>query len=616
MKLGVRKGGGSAAKDMGICIRGNSNHHAGWCIALRKWCVALAYVMQMCLHFVIPLGSKASEWSSYAQAAQSDTSMAWWRESRFGMFVHWGVYSSLAGTYGGKQAHGAGEWIMNRAHIPCAEYREYAKQFNPLKYDADAWVRVAKSAGMRYIVITAKHHDGFALYGSEASSWNVVKATPYGKDLLAPLADACRRHDMMLGFYYSQAQDWNNGGAAGGGKWDKTQERSMDEYIDKIAVPQIRELLTNYGEFPAVLWWDTPADMNVERASKIVSLLKMKPGVLCNNKLGGGYAGDFQTEENRIPVSAIENADWETCMSINSTWGYKSYDNNWKSTTTLIRNLVDIASKGGNYLLNVGPTAEGEIPQPAVERLTEIGRWLTVNGEAVYGTTAGPLRSQPWGRCTKRVGASGGKLYLHVFNRPAGGELLIPACKSKVTGTRLLAGGKKLDVRQDETGVHVVLPEILSDSNATVVVAEYEGALDFGKYLPLPDSSGVIELGAADATINNLMGSNAQLEDDHIGFWTNPRVSVGWEFQVKDPGVYEIELDAATTTSNRFSVTCGGSRLDAGVPATGKYDKFSRFQLGRLMLASGGTQKLTITPDPSRWRAINLRSLKLKPAKK
>ena len=204
--------------------------------------------------------------------AQRDARMAWWRAARFGMFIHWGVYSVPAGTYNGKQISGIGEWIMNRGKIPVAEYRAYAKEFNPVKFDADEWVRTARDAGMKYIVITSKHHDGFAMFDSKASDWNIVKATPFGRDPLKELAAACRKYGLKLGFYYSQAQDWNNGGSAAGGKWDPAQQRNMDEYIDKVAVPQVKEILTQYGEFPAVLWWDTPVDMNKERAEKLIAI--------------------------------------------------------------------------------------------------------------------------------------------------------------------------------------------------------------------------------------------------------------------------------------------------------------------------------------------------------
>jgi len=218
--------------------------------------------------------------------SQRDQRMAWWRDARFGMFIHWGVYAVPAGAYNGKQIPGIGEWIMNRGKIPVAEYREFARQFNPVKYDPDKWVQIAKQAGMKYIVITSKHHDGFALFDSKASDWNVVKATPYGKDLLKPLAEACKKYGLKLGFYYSQAQDWNNpGGAAKGGHWDKAQDGSMDDYIRNVAVPQVKEILSNYGPI-AVLWWDTPnnppENMTKERADMLLPLLKLQPGIISN----------------------------------------------------------------------------------------------------------------------------------------------------------------------------------------------------------------------------------------------------------------------------------------------------------------------------------------------
>jgi len=405
---------------------------------------------------------------------QRDKRMAWWREARFGMFIHWGVYSVPAGIYKDKKIPGIGEWIMNRARIPVAEYKKYAKQFNPVKYNPDEWVRLAKEAGMKYIVITSKHHDGFALFDSKVTNWDVVDATPYGKDLLKGLAAACKKHGIKLGFYHSQAQDWcHPGGAASGGHWDKAQNGDMDKYIREIAVPQVREILTNYGDI-AVLWWDTPTNMNKKRADVLRPLIHLQPGIITNNRLGGGYRGDFSTPEQHIPATGLDY-DWETCMTMNGTWGYKSYDHDWKSTETLIHNLVDIASKGGNYLLNVGPTSEGLIPEPSVIRLKEIGKWMKVNGESIYGTSASPFRKLDWGRCT----AKPGKLYLHVFDWPANGKLEVPGLRNKVKKAYLLAEKKhELAVtREDKDKVVITLPPKSLDAIDTVVVLEIKGKI-------------------------------------------------------------------------------------------------------------------------------------------
>lgn len=431
---------------------------------------------------------------------EKSNKMEWWREAKFGMFIHWGVYSVPAGYYNGQPVKGIGEWIMNKGKIPMAEYQQFAKEFDPTGFNADDWVKIAKDAGMKYIVITAKHHDGFAMWPSKVNKWNIYDATPWHHDPLQELAVACRKAGIKLGFYYSQAQDWNNGGAASGGKWDPAQEYSMDDYIDKAAVPQVKELLTNYGsDVPAVLWWDTPGrepkpNINHEQAQKLYDTVeKLRPGIIMNNRLGGGYEGDTETPEQHIPAQGYPGRDWETCMTINNTWGFKRDDENWKSTETLIRNLCDIASKGGNYLLNVGPTSTGIIPQSEVDRLLTVGQWMKVNGEAIYGTTATPFGAEAgsysatekdkagkpnfipaWNwRCTIKQG----KLYVIIFNWPADGKFELPGLESKVTKAFLLDGNKTVNFNQSNAGATINLPKSAPDKIASVVCVEIADAV-------------------------------------------------------------------------------------------------------------------------------------------
>jgi alpha-L-fucosidase len=411
-------------------------------------------------------------------AAQRDARMQWWREARFGLFIHWGVYSVPAGRYHGKPVDGIGEWIMYNAQIPCVEYQQFARQFNPVRYDPDAWVRLARDAGMKYIIITSKHHDGFALFDSKASDWNVVKATPYGKDMLKPLAEACQRHGLKLGFYYSQAQDWNNRGGIVCGRphWDHAHDGDTDAYIRNVAAPQVRELLTGYGPL-SVFWWDTPCDMTRERADVLIPLLRLQPGIIHNNRLGS-YPGDSETPEQEIPATGMPGRDWETCMTMNDTWGFKTDDQNWKPTQTLVRNLIDIASKGGNYLLNVGPTSEGLIPEPSVQRLQEIGRWMKLNGTAIHGTTPSPFKRLLWGRATKKLSPNGATLYLHVFDWPADGRLVVPGLKSRVQSATLLAGGQTLALEPAVDGLTVRLPSVAPDPISSTVVLDIAGPLE------------------------------------------------------------------------------------------------------------------------------------------
>ncbi len=429
--------------------------------------------------------------------------LAWWHDARFGMFIHWGVYSLWAGQYHGyKQTRGGAEWIMNRCKIPVAEYRERAGEFNPVKYDPEVWVKMAKDAGMKYIVITSKHHDGFALFDSKASDWDVVDATPYGKDLLKPLAEACKKHGIKLGFYYSQAQDWvNPGGAVArklmkegwpnpdstridrytaehGGHWDPVQETaSFDEYIDRVAVPQVREILSNYGEV-AVLWWDTPTNMTDGAALKLQEQLTLQPKIITNDRLKRpNFPGDIKTPEQRIPGQGeLAGQNWETCMTMNGSWGYRD-DNKWKSTETLIRNLMDIASKGGNFLLNVGPKQDGTFPEKSVQRLKEIGRWMDTNSEAIYGTKAGPFGVLPWGRCTQKEENGKTILYLAVFDWPKDGKLTVPGLKSNIRSVTLLATGHKLRASNNTDGLVITLPQTAPDPVAPVIKLVVKGSV-------------------------------------------------------------------------------------------------------------------------------------------
>ena len=551
--------------------------------------------------------------------AQRDARMKWWRQAKFGMFIHWGVYAVPAGTYKDKQIAGIGEWIMNRGKIPVAEYKQFAKQFNPVRYDPDAWVRLAKEAGMKYLVITSKHHDGFALFDSKATDWDVVDATPYGKDLLAPLAEACRKHGIILGFYYSQAQDWNHpGGAASGGHWDPAQDGDMDAYIRTIAVPQVREILSNYGKL-GVLWWDTPTNMNKQRADLLLPLLALQPHIITNNRLGGGYEGDLSTPEQHIPATGMPGRDWETCMTMNGTWGFKSYDHNWKPTETLIRNLVDIVSKGGNYLLNVGPTALGEIPQPSIDRLKAVGQWMKVNGDSIYATTASPFARLPWGRCTKKVDGDRTTLYLHVFDWPEDGKLLVPGLRNQLRRVQLLATDQSLQSRVDTDGVVIDVPAQPLDPIDTVIVARVRGELQIEKVLPRQAASGTMALPATLADLHAPAGRHPNVESidgkSSIGYWTNDRASISWQFKIDKPATFDVVAEIATpATGSRFEIALGDEKLTAEAPNTGSYQTFQTVTLGQLHISEKGDHELSVNPVQGRWSPINLRRIVLKPA--
>ena len=333
-----------------------------------------------------------------------DQRIEWWRDARFGMFIHWGVYAIPAGMYNGEEVPGIGEWIMKRGKIPVDQYEAMAKSWNPTQFDADSWVKLMKNAGMKYMVITSKHHDGFALWDSEVSDYNIVDYTPNDTDILRELSDACKKYGIRFGLYHS-IMDWHHPKAQRnyymGGKENEVTENKEDfaDYYENYLKPQLKELIENYD--PEIMWFDGEwvKVYTHEQGQDLYQYVRsLKPDILINNRVDKGrksmqgmnkddmqYAGDFGTPEQEI-LEGTSSMDWESCMTMNDTWGFKKNDDNWKSTELLVHNLVDVAAKGGNYLLNIGPKADGTIPQPSVERLKAIGEWLTINGEAIYGT--------------------------------------------------------------------------------------------------------------------------------------------------------------------------------------------------------------------------------------
>jgi alpha-L-fucosidase len=422
--------------------------------------------------------------------------LAWFHEAKYGLFIHWGLYAIPAGEWKGKRIPGIGEWIMNRAKIPVGEYEQLTKQWNPVKFDAEAWVQLAKDAGMKYMVITSKHHDGFALYDSKVSRFDVVDATPSKRDILKELQAACRKHGMPLGYYYSQSQDWREPGGAGN-DWDfgpdldpdGKERKDYDKYLREKAEPQVKELLTEYGPV-ALVWFDTPRMMNPERAQRFTDIVRsLSPKTLIDGRLGA--AGDYVTTGDNVIPGEVQSTAWEVPATINHTWGYRKDDHDWKAPGDITFKLVDIVSKGGNYLLNVGPMADGVIPQPSQDVLRTVGRWLKLNGEAIYGAGASPwgdetgepssregkdLRGNPlflphneW-----RVTTKPGKLYFTFFQEPRV-PFPIPSMKNAVKRAYRLADQEPVEVKIENGRPQLVMPRPIWDPTATVVVVEIEG---------------------------------------------------------------------------------------------------------------------------------------------
>ncbi len=551
--------------------------------------------------------------------AARDTRMQWWREAKFGLFIHWGVYAVPAGVYRDKEIPGIGEWIMRNAEIPAAEYRAFAEDFNPVAYDPEAWAALAADAGMRYIVITSKHHDGFALFPSAATDWDIADATPYGQDLIGPLAAAARNHGLKFGLYYSQAQDWTHPGGAKarlkeGESWDEATKGDFDAYLRDIAIPQTREILTRYQ--PDILWWDTPTWMNEARAKPLRDLLALRPGIITNNRLGGGFKGDTETPEQHVPATGFPGRDWETCMTMNDTWGFKSHDHDWKSTATLLTNLVDIVSKGGNYLLNIGPTSEGVIPAESIERLREIGAWMRVNGDAIHGTTASPFHKLTWGRATKKTTDGRTTLFLHVFDWPADGKLVVPGLRSTIASARLLATGAKVKARATGHSVTLDVPREAPDPIVSVIALALRTPLEVGRILPSADKSGAIALSAAYADIHNNIRAHTRLagrgDDARVTDWKNASSTVSWDFEAARPGDYAVTATIAGMAANKLALVLGGQTTPAEIAAAGT-DAAREARLGTIHLPAAGAHTLELKPDAETWTGLELMSLRLTP---
>jgi alpha-L-fucosidase len=419
--------------------------------------------------------------------------MAWFREARFGMFIHWGLYSVAAGVWDGKPVTGAGEWIMETGKIPVSQYEKLAPQFNPVKFNARQWVGIAKSAGMKYIVITSKHHDGFGLWNSQLTDW-CVKSTPFKRDPLKELAEACKQEGVRLCFYHS-IMDWHHPDYTPRRPWNDVAqgEPNFDRYVTYMK-GELKELLTGYGPL-GILWFDGEWEKTWthEQGMDLYNYVRsFQPKIIINNRVGKGRAGmtgmdkggervgDYGTPEQEIPATGFgPGVDWESCMTMNETWGYKNQDHQWKSAETLVRNLIDCASKGGNYLLNVGPTGEGLIPNASVERLAEIGKWMKVNSDSIYGTGASPFSKLTWGRCTKKITPKGATLYLHVFTWPEDGKLVVPGLRNKVNAAYLLADSRKrkLEAESTKAGLMISLAPSAPDKISSTVVLRVSGTL-------------------------------------------------------------------------------------------------------------------------------------------
>ncbi|MDB6128756.1 MAG: Alpha-L-fucosidase [Verrucomicrobia bacterium] len=487
--------------------------------------------------------------------------LAWWREARFGLFIHWGLYAIPAGVWKGKRVPYIGEWLMFREKIPVATYSKLAGKFHPRRWDPAGIVRLAKDAGMGYIVITAKHHEGFAMYRSTVSPYNVVDATPWHHDPLADLARECRRQKVRLCFYYSQDLDWHHPDGAWN-DWDYDAKRkNPDRYLREKVFPQLTELLTRYGPV-GMIWFDTPLTLSREQSASIRRhVKKLQPHCLVSGRIGHGLGDYSLPRDNFLPPGRLEG-DWETCATLNHTWGFKRHDHEWKSAANLITTLVDLTSKGSNYLLNIGPDADGVVPAPSVARLRAIGAWLRVNGRAIHGATPSPFRYEfPWGRMT----AKGRTLFFHFFGVPPR-RFRLHGLRTRVAEVSALADPrKKFPFRQitDTTTGTPILAVDFSGARSTKPVTVFAVTLAGSpevESLTLQQPDDTITLIGPTARVGTTkekpemrVGGNGLSEN-----WRNTHDFLEWRFTVIHPGDYHVDV---VTTHQHLEPWSGGHLL-------------------------------------------------------
>ena len=576
------------------------------------------------LTFLVCLSSKVfaqtqAEIDKYT--AGKEERIEWLKEARFGMFIHWGVYSGVSDEWNGERGNGESCFMMEHFKVPYEEYLDkVAKPFNPVKFNAEEWVKIARDAGMKYIVITAKHTDGFAMYPSKASPYNIVDGTAFQRDPLMELRKACDKYGIKLGYYYSQTWDWlhphaltsisNNSKIMfkdNNWDWPDRSTKDADIYYKEKAYKQVNELMKSYS--PAIIWFDVPGDITKEHSYNLLKIVRSQdPNCIINNRIGNGM-GDFGSPEQYIPSES--NDFFEVCMTIRDYWGYSYFDRNYKSSKTIIRNIVDIAHKGSNYLLNVGPTGEGVFPEQSVRTLQGVGEWMKTYGESIYGSAGSPIGKLPFnGRCTSKPG----KLFIHVFDWPSSGKLYVPGIVSQISNVYLMADPNKTKLNYNQVGSDINIelsaakssPSFL-DEASTVITIEYKGNLEIAKKPALIDPAYAISLTPNDAIIEgndlkygfiNIWGSIRY--GYHVENWYNKDDSMTWKVRSISDGNYDVELTYAAPQGcegNKFVLSAQNEKITGNVENTGDWNTFKTFLIGSIKLEASESITLSIKPE-------------------
>jgi len=514
----------------------------------------------------------------------------WFTDARFGMFIHWGLYSGAEGLWDGERLRNGNnyaEWIRYRNRISQDDYIKLAKRFDWDKIDPEQWVLLAKKAGMKYILITAKHHDGIAIWNSKVSDNNLTKLSGSGRDVLKELAAACKKHGMKLGFYYSHWLDWEHPDG-----WDHNQEitgRVTDEQYDKYwqtkVLPQLRELLTNYGDI-AMIWFDMWVDykstiVKKEQLEQVIKLINtLQPACLINSRLGfpSSHPGiDFETLGDNQLGAAYTDHPWETSGTIANSWGYNALENEYKSTSQLLQSLIGNVSLNGGFTLNIGPRADGSVPYEDVLRLNEIGTWLNKNGESIYGCTGLKLRPDQydWGRITTKKLDDKQIVYLQVYNWPLDKILRFTGIISKPEKAELITDKGKINLKYSQIGpyTHIELPDMAGDHFVSVIALTYSKPVDLDEKAVAESTFGGLALtGSNTASISHpyKIVTFDGVRPNHLILDTAGTLT--WKVYVPAPGTYKADISFHNRSKTDLPVKIGtsGQNLSASLKPTGR----------------------------------------------
>ena len=558
---------------------------------------------------------------------ERDARVAWHREARFGCFVHWGVYSVPAGEWKGRKGGTYSEHLMRSLEIPRAVYLdEIVRPFNPTGFDAEAWVKLMRDAGMKYLVITAKHHDGFAMYPSQVSDYNLTAQTAFKRDPMAELSAACKKYGLKFGFYYSHAWDWEHPdaignfwdyGAPGGesGWWEEHPELipKAAKYVDEKSIPQIRELLAKYR--PDIIWFDTSSKTPPELCRRILAAVRAAdPHVVINSRIGGGNFGDYRSTADRPAYFPEVPNQWEAIPTTNESYGYKPSDTSHKPAAHFIRLLAQAAGKGGNILMNIGPRGDGIIDPKDADILRGIGAWLQTNGESIYGCDRSPLPVQPWGASTRK----GNRLYLHVFDWPADGKLVVGGLRSNPSTLRLLAGGEVGFRRLNADDIELTLPGAATDAAASVVVLDFPAQIATDRALRLAPAGSMTTLHVMDGRLDGrgIRYGDGKTNRDVTEEWSGAEAAVTWVVRVPAAARFRVAARYNTLTQENtgaFTVAAAGQILSHYVTPTENVNTFRTDIVGELTLPAGEHTVVVRAASIAGGNLMRLRQLELTP---